>query len=687
MDEEILRQFEEAIKAIEERFGFTTKQMKSFGDATKKSSAEFQKRIEDLRKEVTRNVAGYKDQLRVIKELNEAIDDLSDTTEDNAKKSQLAQQRDELAREAANQAILESSEQFSQALVETTVRTTGEFVKRLQEGSNAQDQSRTLMFGAIDIAGAGLQSAGNGLTKFGTALANTQGWISQLGGMLALGGGMLIEGVGEAGTKFLKFSVEVLSRELQKTQEVFYSTNAVGAVFADGMTGMRNASADAGLNLKQFSSVVAKSSIDMSLSGLGVAEGARKVGLVGKIFDQEGGRIREEMIRLGYGFEEQAELTATVMGNIRRTNQAVNVNVLAEQTRKYAENLRLISALTGEDAKAKTKQVQEQNQIAAFQNQIAKMGPAVAANIDSAMSLMTETEKKAFRDRVIFQGAVINQEAALFEATNRAAAERGRMLYEKFLTGTFDPKTVAEANARYQQASIQAFRDNQALFTAGFATNDAMLQAQAQAGLDAYNRDLKITGEALATITDTIAQVAKPGDELTDGFVGATVAAQKMAVLFEEKLLPLLGTYAETVDIVNTSMLNFINKMLNDKKQPVDEKVLREQMLIGGVDVRTNEPLTSAQLGVIKAGGPLPEIGKKGMALGGISTGPVSGHVEVLHGTEAVVPLPDNRSIPVTLDSSSLTSAVNQQSTILNEILNAMKNQNGMTSQIVQNSY
>jgi hypothetical protein len=52
-----------------------------------------------------------------------------------------------------------------------------------------------------------------------------------------------------------------------------------------------------------------------------------------------------------------------------------------------------------------------------------------------------------------------------------------------------------------------------------------------------------------------------------------------------------------------------------------------------------------------------------------------------------VVPLPDGRSIPVSMDSSSITAAVNQQSGILAEILRAMQNNNSLTSQIVQNSY
>jgi hypothetical protein len=71
---------------------------------------------------------------------------------------------------------------------------------------------------------------------------------------------------------------------------------------------------------------------------------------------------------------------------------------------------------------------------------------------------------------------------------------------------------------------------------------------------------------------------------------------------------------------------------------------------------------------------------------GGILTGDTSGFAATLHGTEAVVPLPDNRSIPVSLDSSSLNTALNQQTGVLNQILSSMNKNNSLTSGILQNS-
>jgi hypothetical protein len=73
-------------------------------------------------------------------------------------------------------------------------------------------------------------------------------------------------------------------------------------------------------------------------------------------------------------------------------------------------------------------------------------------------------------------------------------------------------------------------------------------------------------------------------------------------------------------------------------------------------------------------------------AEGGIASGPLSGYAATLHGTEAVVPLSRDRSIPVKLDNSGLISAMEHQSTLLNQILSSMNKNNNLTSGILQAS-
>jgi hypothetical protein len=73
--------------------------------------------------------------------------------------------------------------------------------------------------------------------------------------------------------------------------------------------------------------------------------------------------------------------------------------------------------------------------------------------------------------------------------------------------------------------------------------------------------------------------------------------------------------------------------------------------------------------------------GYSGMANGGVATGPSSGYMMELHGTEAVVPLPDGRSIPVDFSNnmfdslvSALTNAMSDSSKSMPELVQINKN-------------
>jgi hypothetical protein len=77
------------------------------------------------------------------------------------------------------------------------------------------------------------------------------------------------------------------------------------------------------------------------------------------------------------------------------------------------------------------------------------------------------------------------------------------------------------------------------------------------------------------------------------------------------------------------------------------------------------------------------------LAMGGIATGPRSGYMAQLHGTEAVVPLPDNRSIPVEMPNISGTmdrqlDIMTQQISRLDDLVNLMRDQTSISQQILQ---
>ncbi len=663
MDEEDLREIFDSIgerlKKLEQGFGAATPALQAYTNAAKKGGDNFKKSFEQLNKDIKKGDASFNQVRRAIGYLDDAIGELGNTANDGAKRAQLQQQRTELVEKAKNIRTVEASKLFTKNLLTGSSKLISDLTNDMQQGAGGVSMSTTILKGAIDTAAGAVGMLGAVLESVGDG--------TPLVGGLIKGVGTVITYSAEQGKKILKFGVEVLSKELEKTSKAFNTIVANGAVFAGGLTAMREASVGAGLTLQQFSKVISEQSQDLAMSGMSVAEGARMVGATGQIFEQNNGRIRTQLLNLGYGFEEQAEITATVMGNLRRAGQSVNPAVLATETQALAENMRLLASLTGDDVKAKAKTIKEENQIAAFQRQLLmKAGPTMATQINQAMAGMTEIERKAFQDRVVLNGAVLNKEAAMYEATNRVAAEKGKLLYDQFLSGTFNTESVVEANAKYSQAMADAFRKNQAMFVASYATGDSALTAISKGGLDAYNQSLKFTKEAVEAAKNSVKALKDTTDPLTKGMKKAESAAQDLAISFEALLTPLLESYAQVAGVGVSA---------------VSEAVKTFRNLLLGKDAPSTAP------GVETYANPALFSDGKGRAMGGISTGPVSGYTEVLHGTEAVVPLPDNKTIPVSLDSSSITASLNQQTAVMSEVLRTLQKNNNLTSQIAQNSY
>ena len=79
------------------------------------------------------------------------------------------------------------------------------------------------------------------------------------------------------------------------------------------------------------------------------------------------------------------------------------------------------------------------------------------------------------------------------------------------------------------------------------------------------------------------------------------------------------------------------------------------------------------------------KMGGGGYKFGGIATGPDEGYETTLHGTEAVVPLPDGRTIPVQMiGADQQTGIMEAQLARLDDIMRVMQNQLGVSEKILK---
>jgi exonuclease VII small subunit len=564
--------YEKLAKAIREGMGpginLDPENLQTFFKSIKTNTST----IGGLTKEMITGIKKYKDFSGAVTSLDVQIGKLEDSfddLDDNAKalahkqKEELTQKREAIQKmsehNAKQRAVVEGLTDFSKALISTAAKTAGNFAKGLQDGASSFSLAGGLMEGAIDGAKAGADTLGTGLNSVGNTMAMSTNPKVKAMGMAASVAGSAVKGLGDAAAAAAKFWVQYMVKEAEQTVEAFNKTSASGALFADGMTGMRNAAAGAGLTVKQFGEVMSKNSDKLGQSGVGVAEGAKQMGRVGSIMKQTG--ITDSLLKLGYGFEEQAELTAETIANMRRSaGGTVSDREVATQTAKYADSLRLIAAITGEDAKKKAEAVRNENQILAFQIEMAKKTPAQRAQIDAAMATMTEQERKNFRDRAIL-GEVVNKEGAIYESTMDGARQKGEAALALFNNNNLTAESNAKLNAQYSDQLKQS----------GLAQKDFAIAAQygggqlsgvAKAQLDVVNQSNQYTKEGVKNAEKSVIDQKSANDELTAGVVTAAKAAQNLAINLQELVLPQLSKFAD----ITAQVLESMNKYAKDFK-------------------------------------------------------------------------------------------------------------------------
>ena len=710
---------QQEIQAMAEKFGTSTDALGEFIKVTSKGTKEFKKQIEDLNKEIKKGKAGYAQQKTILDELNRALEDLGDTTNDAAKtskKQSLLAERDALAQSALMRGIMENTaEGVSKSAVSMTIGA-GAFVKGLQANQSAAQLSGDLFKVGIDVAAVGMKTAGGIAEKFGDKMMNSANPFVAAIGAVTSGLGMFAQASAETTAKIAKFGVDVLQAEVEKTYKAFNSMSASGAMFADGMTGMRNAAGAAGLTVDQFAGVMKNQSVNIAASGLGMTDGAKRIG--GALLTG-GDKMRKSLLNLGFSFEDQAELVAETMKDMRGVStgplKASNAQV-AEQTQKYAENLRIITAITGEDAKKKMEETRNQANQLMFQQKLAGMDETQRKNIINAMGNMSKQQQVDYMDMINF-GSIINTTGAILSSTIPEYGKSIRDSVEATRTNTLNDVKQRQINAAHHDAMNKQLIENTGTAAAGAAGLSGVAADNATASMELLNFNKSQTAEAIKQAELNKTAQEKTVDGLTGGVTGAEIAAQGLKTALQDVLTPAIMDYAK----VSKAMLQSIKDVMNDlgygSKEDKEKDAGEEEKFgekaggfagmwagaalgagIGGAAGLGVGAIPGALVGGAlglwggyEAGGAVGKAvdnsGKPGKANGGISTGPLSGYQEVLHGTEAVVPLPDGKTIPVKLDSSSLNSAIQEQTGLLNNILSAMNKNNQLSSGILQNSY
>lgn len=647
----------------------------------------------------------------------EHLDDLLLDLDDSAEKLELEFRRNALASQYLTAQYKKAGVQFlksaGDAFISGGINMTKNFVGRLQDGASGISLASGLMTDALDMQQKQIRAASQAMEtmgQVGLSLAKT-GKGKGLAGAV-IGAGMAMDYMSEKMTDLAKFGIEILSKEVEKTVKAFNDSSASGAVFGRGMDDLRFYADRAGLTVDQFAGAIKNSNALLAESGYTVADAAKIIANVTSQFRGQVGKsgltLQREMLNLGFGFQEQAEITAQVVAGMKKTGTGqLSRAEIAGATADLAKDMRKVADIMGEEYKAKQEAAKKATEQYAFYEMLVKRAretndPTLVDRVRLSFTKMSESEVRARMQYAISGGAVSD-----FTANITGAADGA---------GDFNNAIFNEVNPSLERLSRSSDELHDSYMRGGNETRTAIAVAGGMIG--AYGDTVAELGELqqLAFKSNTensekakgaVEELAGAQGGLQDAVIGAEIAAQDLRTALQETLTPAIKKFG----IVANEILDGVKKRVDSlgmgsgsaTPKSGESTKLSEYGGMGALGLYGIAGVLGLA-GLVTGGATLPAAGyafgaanalgigstaagAAGFADGGIADGPTSGYSQMLHGTEAVVPLPDNRNIPVSLDSSTLTAAINQNSSILNAILEEMKDGNSISSQIVQNTY
>jgi len=545
----------------------------------------------------------------------------------------------------------------------------------------------TMMATNIDLAGAAAKAAVDVAAGLGTAAAGILGPFSSVGTGLVNAMSAAAKAVIDFATTILKMANEIFAKEFQKSADALKEYTKVGASFAGGMLEMRDIAHDSGLGIKQLTAAAVASSEEIRNMGLTQGEGARIMAQGAKslatTMGKSGGSMRDELLALGYTYEEQAGLVAQYGATLKASGQDIKNLApadLAKQTKDYAVNLKVISDITGQDAKKLMDKARSESMRGALMNKLDGDQRKAFLSAHATMSTLGPEMQTALM-QMIAGGTVtdpmIAGNAEAMEMLKKTAA--GVNAGSASMTADTQ-KAMSEAAAATRAKTLA---EGSAVGTAQLMSKNTGGVASGMADLETKLNNYQLDPDAAEKSTKAAISQSEATDGLTKGYQSLTAQMTGFQNQMEKFATDNLPAYANILAKNAAETMAYFQEALKVAvdfagyvKGKIDEaegnkaKHAEQEKLRGEYNESTkNGTIMQKYYGI----GLTEEQKKKkeayeastadndtsGMqtamqqfALGGITNKrAIFGEA----GPEAAVPLPDGRSIPVSFDTEALT--------------------------------
>ena len=459
--------------------------------------------------------------------------------------------------------------------------------------------------------------------------------------------------------------------------------------------------------------------------------------------------VRDSLLSLGYTFEQQQVIMTQYMAQQRSVG--VNLlkiapATLARQTEEYAKHLKVLSDITGQDAARLMDQARAEVQRGALMNSLTGAQANAFQDAYATLAAMPGEQGPKLQAALaqMLAGGVVTDPVIAGNRIimNMLRTTAGQVQSANVNMVTATQKNLGQAAIAYRAAGESA-TDFATLMNPGGTSSVAQGMSQFGNALRQYRYDPN-AAEASMRAANTQAGAS---DSLTGAYVGLTEVMTSFQNKMESLASEILPTYASVMEAASAASEKFVItgiKMVTNtigylaglsEITGLNFSVPGLSSTMGGKaasasDVKntgsgagdalaeaqgastqaptkgqggsalgdkTTDPNAKEQTATLKqieqntaksaefAG--IPSAGTPKFADGGIASGPLSGYAATLHGTEAVVPLPDGKALPVKIDGGgAISQAMQYQTDLLNQILSAMQKNNTLTSGILQAS-
>jgi hypothetical protein len=600
-----------------------------------------------LRMELDRGRVGFTEAGRALRVMQDRFDELDAAQRSSIQGQRIAADQQRMAGELLRRGAGEISADLAKSGVGAAIEyfkgqlTTS--VSSIQQNVGGMQMAFNLQNRELESQISLLQRLSAGATAAAVALATIPGWQSKAAAG-ALEGAAAAAKATEGLVKLEAEGLLILQTELAKTNAAFKVMTASGALFADGMTDIRKGAADAGLDLGDFAKITASNSEALARLGGTVTQGVKRFSDVNLNMV----KYREGLQNLGISTDQQAEGTIEYMGILQRSGQLESKSSadIAKGTADYLTNLRAVSAFTGEDAKKAAARARDASAQLAVQKKLNEMGAGAAERFQAGIRTAPEFLQKAMQQSLVGDGVITDPEVQQALEAVPAARE----LMERTMANIRDKSlTQEEVSARYQEdlKALGPAMKAQALEVGG-SVGAANLFGGSLAGLTKIIEGLADVGgkgtaaqkQGAETTTESAEKLKETTDVLTRQISKAATAFSDATAALTRGITPLLKNYAEKGMGPTQSGLAETVKQGNVRNKQALEAISGMEVIMRGNEPRRDERVPNRANGGInqaQPGGTLIRVAEAGL-------------------NEASVPLPDGKTIPVTLSDNMLTT-------------------------------